>query len=66
MLVQKSALEVKVGTRTYTLECASDSPLGELYDALCQMQSYVIGRIIESQKGSTKEEAIEPAEIITA
>jgi hypothetical protein len=65
MLKQKTALEVKNGERTYTLDCAADSPLGELYDALCQMQSYVIGRIVESQKPKeSQSEVVEPAEIL--
>lgn len=41
----KTVLEVKVGDRVYSMECYSDSPLGEVHDALTQMKSYVVDRI---------------------
>ena len=55
MLVNKSALEIKTGERTYSLECNSDSPLGELYDALCKMQAYIIKRMQDAQPKDTSE-----------
>ena len=50
MIKNKTVIEERFGERTYQLVCDSDSPLGELYDALYQMQSFVVGKINESQK----------------
>lgn len=44
-LKNKTILEVKIGERTYSMECYSDSPLGEVHDALTQMKAYVVDRI---------------------
>jgi hypothetical protein len=44
-LKNKTYLEVKVGDRTYALECYSDSPLGEVFDALSSMKAYILDRI---------------------
>ena len=44
-LRSKTVLQVKVGERTYEMECYSDSPLGEVHDALTQMKAYVVDRI---------------------
>lgn len=41
----KTALQVKVGERTYEMECYSDAPLGEIFDALTQMKAYIVDRI---------------------
>lgn len=46
----KHTMEVKIGERSYQMMCDSESPLGELYDALYQMQSFVVAKINESQK----------------
>jgi len=50
MLKQKTLLEVKRDDREYVLECAPDSPLGQLYDVLNEMRSYIITRITDEQK----------------
>lgn len=44
-LRSKTVLEVKIGERTYTMECYSDAPLGEVHDALTQMKAYIVERI---------------------
>jgi hypothetical protein len=44
-LKSKTLLQVKIGERTYEMECYSDSPLGEVHDALSQMKAYVVERI---------------------
>ena len=44
-LRNKTTLEVKVGDRTYSMECYNESPLGEVFDALTQMKSYIVERI---------------------
>ena len=41
---------VKVGERSYWLLCDSDSPLGELHDALMQMKGHCVDRMIEIHK----------------
>jgi hypothetical protein len=48
-LRNKTALEVKIGERLYSLECNSDSLLGELHDALTQMKAYIVDRINTQQ-----------------
>ena len=44
-LRNKTMLEVKVADRLYSLECNSDSMLGEIHDALSQMKAYIVERI---------------------
>ena len=50
MLKAKTVIEVKVNDRTYQLECYSDSPLGEVYDALVSMRAFIINMMVEQQK----------------
>lgn len=52
MLKNKAVLEVKIGERIYSLELSSDSPLGEAYDAITQMRTYVIDRINDENEKS--------------
>lgn len=52
MIRNKTVLEVKIGERIYQMECANDSPLGEVHDALSQMKGYVIQLMIDSEKKS--------------
>lgn len=54
MIKQKVVLEVKVGERSYSMECYADSPLGEIYDALTQMKSFIVGKVVEAQKAEEK------------
>lgn len=49
MIKQKTVLEVKIGERIYELFVSGDSPLGEVYDALCQMVGVVVQKINDSQ-----------------
>lgn len=49
-ILQRSILEVKLGDRFYHLECAPDSPLSEVNQALVEMNSYVLSRIEEAKK----------------
>lgn len=51
MINQKIVLEVKVGERSYSMECYHDSPLGEIHDALSQMKGFVIQKMMEAEKG---------------
>jgi hypothetical protein len=50
MITNITKLEVKIGERTYVLLCSCDSPLGELHDALMQMKSHIIEKMIEVDK----------------
>ena len=41
MLKHRSIIEFEVNGRTYRLECASQSPLEDVHQALMMMQDYV-------------------------
>jgi hypothetical protein len=58
MLKTHAQLEVKIGERIYSLNLPSDSPLGEVHDALFQMRSYVISKINDAQKIDAPKENI--------
>jgi hypothetical protein len=45
MIKNKIAFEVKKEERIYSFNCDPDSPLGEIFDVLCSMQSEVVNRI---------------------
>lgn len=49
-------MEVKIGDRLYELSCDTDSPLGELHDALCSMKAHVVNLIVEHQKNEQPKE----------
>ncbi len=59
MLKQQAVLEVKVGERVYNLSLDALSPLGEVYDALCQMKGYIVQRMVDEQKASDAQKAPE-------
>jgi hypothetical protein len=50
MIKQVTILEEKIGDRVYQLSCGSDSPLGELHDALMLMKGYCVERMVAAQK----------------
>lgn len=54
MIKQKTVLEVKINERAYELFCASDSPLGELHDALMQMKGYCVDRMTAAHEEEKK------------
>lgn len=56
MLKNLVALEVMKGERLVRLEVSDQMLLGELYDALCQMQSFIIKKIVDSQGKEKKDE----------
>jgi hypothetical protein len=58
MLKQSAQLEVKIGERVYQLNLPSESPLGEVHDALFQMRSFVINKINEAQKLDAPKEIV--------
>lgn len=57
MIKQKVVLEVKIGERSYEMECHQDSPLGEVHDALSQMKQFVIQRMMEAEKAKESPKA---------
>ncbi len=59
-LRNRTYLEVKVGERNYSFECYSDSPLGEVHDALSQMKAYVVDRINAQHDNEKKSEEVCP------
>lgn len=56
MLKNKSRLEVKSGEKVYEFACDFDAPIGEIYDALCQMKKFVIEKMVEFQKNEEEKE----------
>lgn len=50
MLKNKSVLQVIREGRVYELSLSNESPLGECFDVLSEMQGYIIKRIQESQE----------------
>lgn len=50
MIKHNTILEVKIGERIYQFECSPESPLGELHDALHQMKSFIIQKIVDAEK----------------
>lgn len=43
----KSSIEVNIDDKLYQFVCDSDSPLGAVHDALCQMRILVVQKIAE-------------------
>ena len=64
MIKSETVLEVKKNDRIYKLQCDAQSPLGELFDSLCEMQQFVIGKMKESQPKREESSAVEPSEIL--
>lgn len=55
-LKNRTTLEVKIGERTYSMDCYNDSPLGEVHDALTQMKTYIVDRINAQFDSEKKQE----------
>lgn len=54
MLKNVSRLEVQIGEKLYHFVCDSDSPLGEVHDAIAKMKSFVVNMIVEQEKKETE------------
>lgn len=59
MIKNKTVLEVSKNERIYKLELSPESPLGEVFDVLCEMRGFVVDRILQEQKGKELEEKSE-------
>lgn len=57
MIKTRLSIEVKIQDRAYELFLSQDSPLGEVFDALCQMQSFVIDKIKNTQPPAKEADA---------
>ena len=55
MIKNKISLEFKCNDRMYEFICSSDSPLGEVYDALSAMRGFVVERIKDAEQKSPSE-----------
>lgn len=62
MIKQAVKLEVVKGDRVYQLDLPMNAPLGEVYDVLYEMRSFVISKINESQKSDERKEPEQPKE----
>ena len=63
MINNKTVLEVKTGERDYILSLDPLSPLGEVFDALSQMMSYVVQKINEAQPKKEADEVKEDPKV---
>lgn len=66
MLKSYTALEHKIGERTYEFFCAPDSSLGEVHDALIAFRNHVVQKIVEAQETEKKQQqqAIAKEEVV--
>lgn len=58
----RSLLEIKKNDRNYQLILDPNSPLGECYDVICELQNYIIqlmNKVSEDMKKAQKEEESE-------
>lgn len=60
MLKNKTTLEIKKEERIYQFIIEPTSPLGEIFDVLCQMKAYVLQVIQETEKNQEKKEETNP------
>jgi len=54
MIKNQTILEIKKNERTYQLHLSNDSPLGEVFDVLCEMRAFVLNRLNEVAKSEVK------------
>lgn len=50
----QTILEQKIGERVFQLLLEPQSPLGEVFDALCHMKSFIIQKMQEANKHEDK------------
>ncbi len=62
MLKQSAILEIVRDERVYTLTLPANAPLGELFDIIFQMRSFVVGKINESMNLDKPKDPIEGSE----
>lgn len=52
-------LEVNSSARSYQFVCSNDSPIGEIFDVLCQMRAEIIKKINQESENSEKTTELE-------
>lgn len=52
----KIEFKIEINEKSYQFLCDNNSPLGELYDALSAMRSFVIEKMLEVEKMQENEE----------
>lgn len=57
MLKTHAQLEVTIGENVYQLHLPADAPLGQTFDALFQMRSFVVEKINAANKIDEKKES---------
>ena len=63
MLKNIVVLEVKKGERIYQLQLSSESPLGEVFDALNEMRLFVYDKIKEGVEEAKKQDSEKVSEL---
>jgi len=56
MIESRTVLKIEINERKYELTMSPQSPLGEAFDALCQMQGFVSQRIKEHTEAQKPQE----------
>jgi len=54
MIKTNPTLEVKLGEKIFTLHLPIESTYGEIHDALFQMRTFIVNKIIEANEMSEK------------
>ena len=64
MIEGRTQIEIKKGDRSYRLNIAPDSPLGELYDVVSEMRGIIYNKIKEVEEivKVQQEQQIDPVE----
>ena len=58
MIKNLASLEIKKGERLYRMLVENDSPLGEVFDVLSEMRSFVFERVKAVEEESKKKEEV--------
>lgn len=61
MLKNVTKFEMKIGERSYQFICDSDSPLGQVYDALSEMRGIVLNKINEVENAPKPAQEEQPS-----
>jgi len=64
-ITQKTYLSVEKGSKTVDVVVDQDMPLGLLFDALMELKSYVVGRMLEAQKAEEAEAEEQMGDVVS-
>lgn len=62
-VLQKAFIQVKKGENEYILACNNNANLGEAFDAVQEISSYIVQRIQEHQKSNERPAEEAPKEV---